>query len=112
MDEATLCERIALIQSGKILSIDTPDNIVNQYPEKLYAVKSDNISKLLNDLRTFESIGSCYAFGEYLHITFKKDSETNEQELMNYVKNTGYGNIEIKIITPTIEDCFIKQMNN
>ncbi|MEO7293640.1 MAG: ABC transporter ATP-binding protein [Ginsengibacter sp.] len=112
MDEATLCERIALIQSGKILSIDTPGNIVRQYPEKLYAVKSDKISKLLKDLRAFEIIGSCYAFGEYLHITFKKDNETNEQELMNYVNSKGYHNIEIKIIMPTIEDCFIRLMEN
>jgi ABC-2 type transport system ATP-binding protein len=51
MDEATLCERIALIQNGKIMSIDTPDNIIRQFLENLYAIKAKNMSKLLNDLR-------------------------------------------------------------
>ena len=46
MDEATLCDRIALIQNGKILSIDTPDKIVESYPDELYAIKADNMYRL------------------------------------------------------------------
>src|SRR6187399_733326 len=56
MDEATLCERIALIQSGKILSVDSPANIIHAYPEKLYAIRSENIYKLLTDLREYNEI--------------------------------------------------------
>src|SRR5213079_3679686 len=51
MDEATLCDRIALIQSGSILSIDTPENIVKAYPGELYAVKAKDMYKLAHDLR-------------------------------------------------------------
>src|SRR5690606_25941223 len=32
MDEAVLCERIALIQNGRIMSVDTPQNIIDSYP--------------------------------------------------------------------------------
>jgi len=107
MDEATLCDRIALIQSGKILSIDTPQNIVKAYDGDLYAVKAGNMYKLLNDLRNYEKSLTCFAFGEYLHLTFK-DNTDYSQETLNYLKDKGHQNVELKKITPTIEDCFIK----
>jgi len=40
MDEANLCDRIAFLQGGKILSIDTPSNITDQFPWQLFAIKS------------------------------------------------------------------------
>ncbi|MEO6902247.1 MAG: ABC transporter ATP-binding protein [Bacteroidia bacterium] len=109
MDEATLCERIALIQSGKIMSINTPQTIVNQFPEKLYAVKANNMSKLLTDLRLNEQVESCNAFGEYHHITLKQTKGDEIAELKNNLQS--HTEVEVKIITPTIEDCFIKLMN-
>ena len=39
MNEAKLCDRIALIQNGKILEIDTPQNIVDRFDNNLYAVR-------------------------------------------------------------------------
>lgn len=112
MDEASLCERIALIQEGKILSIDTPQNIIKQYAQSLYAVKSAPMSKLLTDLRAYEAIGACYAFGEYHHVTFKQQHNDAGEALVNYLEAKGYTGIECKLIEPTIEDCFIKLMNN
>lgn len=50
MDEAMLCERIALIQKGRIMGVDTPGNILKGYPVKLYAARSENIYHLLKDL--------------------------------------------------------------
>jgi ABC-2 type transport system ATP-binding protein len=108
MDEATLCDRIALIQTGKILSIDTPANIVKAYSGKLFEVKSDTIHKLPADLRTYESTLSCFAFGEYMHITFKNDKTDNSAPLLNYLTEKGHNGIELKKVKPTIEDCFIK----
>ena len=64
MDEASLCERIALVQSGKILSIDTPKQIIDQYPKKLFAIKASKMSRLLADLRVNDLIESCNSFGE------------------------------------------------
>lgn len=111
MDEATLCERIALIQKGSILSINTPQKIVEQFPEKLYAIKSNNMSLLLQNLRANEHISSCNAFGEYHHITFKKEVNINaENQLVEQLKLNGNKEIEIKQIEPTIEDCFINLM--
>ncbi len=111
MDEATLCERIALIQNGDILSIDTPKNIITQFPERLFAVKSDDMGKLLDDLRKTGIVKSCNAFGAYHHVTFLNDEKERQQALVHLLKEHQHTNIELKPITPTIEDCFIRLMN-
>ena len=108
MDEATLCERIALIQNGSIMSIDTPQNIIAQFPENLFAVKSGNMGSLLQDLRNTEIVKSCNAFGAYHHITFRNDNQDIKERLIRILEEKRHTNIELKPITPTIEDCFIK----
>ncbi|MDH7461323.1 ABC transporter ATP-binding protein [Chitinophagaceae bacterium 26-R-25] len=110
MDEANLCERIALIQNGELLSVDTPEKIVASYPQQLYAVKADNMHKILNDARGYENLQSVYAFGEYLHATFKNDAAQNETTLTAYLQQKNNSGIEIKKIEPTIEDSFIRLM--
>ena len=76
MDEASLCDRIALIQNGQFLKIDTPKNIVNQYENKLWAVQSDNMYKLLNDLRANELTSNCFAFGDKHHVSVESGQLT------------------------------------
>lgn len=98
MDEAGLCERIALIQQGKIMSINTPQQIINQYQKTIYAMKSNNNYQLLLQLRANPNVDTCYIFGEYLHVTFITDTP---------VEMPG---VEIKKIEPGIEDCFISLM--
>ncbi len=110
MDEATLCDRIALIQSGKILSLDTPALIVNQYPELLYAVKAENMNQLLKDVRVLQQMDNCFAFGEYLHVSLK--TEADLEEMTTALTAKGHAGIEVKQIEPTIEDCFIKLMKS
>ncbi|HTL07969.1 MAG TPA: ABC transporter ATP-binding protein [Chitinophagaceae bacterium] len=110
MDEAALCERIALIQRGKILTVDTPAKITSAYPDKLYAIRASSMSHLLTDLRNFKNISSCYAFGEYHHISFQRHNNDNKESLLQYLQAKQYQNIEIKEIAPSVEDCFIKLM--
>jgi ABC-2 type transport system ATP-binding protein len=111
MDEAAICERIALMQDGKIMSIDTPKNIISEFAENLYAIKSNNMSKLLNDLRKIKEIKSCNSFGEYHHITFTEDTDSTKTSLLQILQSRSHIGTELKLITPTIEDCFIKLMN-
>jgi ABC-2 type transport system ATP-binding protein len=111
MDEATLCERIALIQGGKILSIDTPDAIIGQFPTELYAIKADHMSALLRDLRQNDHIASCFSFGEYHHITFKKQTGQTQYLLMAELAARDHHGLEIKPTRPTIEDCFINLLH-
>jgi len=109
MDEASLCDRVALIQSGKILSIDTPENITNQYSHKLFAIKSNNLYKLSKDLKEFKSTRSVYLFGQYLHYT-SNDNNLNTQEIEQFLFQKGHHEIEIKTIKASIEDCFMDLM--
>ncbi|MGB0524523.1 MAG: ABC transporter ATP-binding protein [Flammeovirgaceae bacterium] len=108
MDEASLCEKIALIQDGQILSIDTPTTIIQQFPDDLFAIKSSNMSDLLKSLQQDELIASANAFGEYHHITFRENNLAYKDVLLQSF--TPEDQVECKSITPTIEDCFIKLM--
>ncbi len=108
MDEASLCEKIALIQEGKILSVDTPSAIIAQYPKQLYAVKSHQMGKLLDKLRRTPEIDSANAFGEYHHITFVEDKPIEKEQLAQLLQLNE--ELIMTNTTPTIEDCFIDLM--
>lgn len=112
MDEATLCERIALIQDGKIMSIDTPEQIRADFPEALFAVKSNQMSALLKDLRQIDLVKSCNSFGEFHHVTMTQPDSVHQQDLKEILTQKGHSEIDWKVIDPTIEDCFIHLMNH
>jgi ABC-type multidrug transport system ATPase subunit len=96
MDEARLCDRIALIQQGRILSIETPEKIIAGFPEKLYRAHSENNYRLLLELRQNPRVKSAFMSGEYLHIVFAADADETIPNLT--------------MIEPAIEDCFIYLM--
>ena len=105
MDEARLCDRIALMQNGKFLRIDSPDNIIASYPQRLWSVTADNMHRLLNDLRSCPYLKSSFSFGASYHVTMVESATA--AMLDEYLINKGYGNIEITEIKPTVEDCFM-----
>lgn len=108
MDEANLCDRIALIQNGRIMSINTPQEIINSYPNQLYAIRSAEMSRLLRDLRKLPQIETCYSFGEYHHFTVKEGLKDVEKIIKDELCH--HHQVEFKSIPPTIEDCFIDLM--
>lgn len=107
MDEAELCDRIALIQHGKILQIDTPQEIIKHYPKKIYDVRSDNMYRLIESLKSFEHHYSVYPFGEFVHYSDKRE-DFNPQELQQYLAANDHQNIKIEITKTTIEDTFME----
>ncbi len=109
MDEASLCDRVALIQNGKIMQIDTPQNIENSFERELISLKADNIYKLLQDLRNYPEMHSVFPFGQTLHYT-SVSGKVNSKELTNYLEQNKHQNIEIKPIKANIEDCFMELM--
>ncbi|WP_353721039.1 ABC transporter ATP-binding protein [Dyadobacter sp. 676] len=110
MDEASLCGRIALIQDGKILSIDTPQNIVGAYPDRLLAVKANEMYRLLKALEAYPGIMNSYAFGEYAHAAFR-DAHADLDALRAYLREQGLTGVEVKDADVTIEDSFIKLLH-
>ena len=106
MDEAVQCERIALIQEGQFLTIDTPEGIVRAYTQTLWEVRSDKMHRLLTDLRGIKGVKTAFAFGEYHHVTVDTSALTIDS-LREQLEKLGHKKIVIEAIEPTIEDCFM-----
>lgn len=111
MDEAAMCDRIALIQKGRFLKIETPEEIKKQFGHKLYTVKSEEMFRLLNDLRNNDIIRTCYAFGDSHHITLKNE-EYFIDNLYETLKKKGHKSLEITETAAGIEDCFMELTTN
>jgi ABC-2 type transport system ATP-binding protein len=118
MDEANMCQRIALIQEGKILSVDTPKNIISRYPGELFSVAADDMIGLLHELRNISFIKSCYAFGSSHHVSLKgnlatgQSADADSEMLFQELNKKNYPGLRIERIEPTIEDCFIQFMTH
>ncbi len=110
MDEAGLCDKVALIQNGKILSIDTPQGIVNNFSKPLMAVKSSKMLHLLKDLEQKEFVENVYPFGEYHHVVMKDKS--GEQLLQQFIQRRNDETTVLYDAKPNIEDCFIALMKS
>lgn len=106
MDEAVQCDRIALIQEGQFLTIDTPEGIVRAYTQTLWEVRSDKMHRLLTDLRGIKGVKTAFAFGEYHHVTVDTSALTIDS-LRELFEKLGHKKIVIEAIEPTIEDCFM-----
>ncbi len=111
MDEAGLCDRIALIQDGNIMQIDTPQGITSQYPGKLLAIRSGNMYQLKLDLINYNDCKSVYIFGQFLHYN-SKSGKPLPDELKLYLSGKGHSDIKIEHIDAGVEDCFIELMSD
>lgn len=105
MDEAGLCDRIALMDKGTILAIDSPANLVKRFPYDLYEVKASNRLTLLKILRSHQRVLSAYAFGEFAHAVFTDGTDLSEVNV--YLSAAGQSGIIIRPVAPTIEDYFV-----
>ena len=106
MDEAALCDRIAFIQNGSILEIDTPKAIVKHFSKTLYNISADNMYQLMESLRAYEHTYSAYPFGEYVHYSDNRiDFKPNE--LNDYLNSKDLNEVTIELTQPTIEDTFM-----
>ena len=113
MDEASRCDRVALIHRGRILDIDAPATISANYPLPLLAVRASERYRLIGALRAFPHVHSVHPFGEDLHFTDARrdaDPEAIAAELRTYLEGQGFGDVMAKPITAGIEDSFIALM--
>ena len=108
MDEATLCDRIALIQDGEFLRIDTPQGIISSYGDTLWAVRSDGMHRLLDDLRAYDDTLTAFSFGETYHVTVRNTARP--QAMAAYLEGLGHGAVSVLPADATIEDCFMSLM--
>ena len=110
MDEANLCDRVAFIQNGRILDVDSPKRITEKFQRKIIRVRSDEMFRLINDLRKFEKAESVFAFGQYVHFTGAND-DVEESELDFYLEKLNHKNVQVEEIPPEIEDVFMSMQS-
>ncbi|MCB0733269.1 MAG: ABC transporter ATP-binding protein [Bacteroidetes bacterium] len=108
MDEAARCDRIAMIQKGRILGIATPEEISSSFKGSLIAMKSHRMYELLLALRTHPAVAECFAFGEFLHVTLKPSAD--EQSLEATIREQ-FNDLVIHPVTPGIENVFMQLLN-
>lgn len=108
MDEAGLCDRVALIQKGTIMTIDTPENITESYSRRLLAVRATEMNRLLTALEKFPGKSKVYPSGIYHHLVV--DHDVAAGQVTAWLEEKGFLDIECKQIKPSIEDCFMELM--
>lgn len=108
MDEAMQCDRIALIQDGEFLKVNTPQGIISSYSERLWAVRSDEMHQLLGHLRSCDEVKTAFSFGETFHITVSDKATT--ESLIGHLSRLGHHNVAVTPIEASIEDCFMALM--
>jgi ABC-type multidrug transport system ATPase subunit len=108
MDEAVRCDRVALIQSGRLLSIDTPQKIREGFSKRLFTVKSSEKYRLIKTLRKNPDVITAYPFGDSMHVTLKGDA--GEELLSRYLSDEGFSDVVIREAEAGIEDRFLELM--
>jgi ABC-2 type transport system ATP-binding protein len=108
MDEAMRCDRVALIQNGSLLAVETPVKIRESFSRKLFMVKADEKFKLITTLRNYPGIVTAYPFGDSVHVTFT-DDQVNDS-LFSFLGEAGLKDVTVKETTAGIEDRFLELM--
>ena len=110
MDEAKRCDRIALINGGRILDMDTPERLVAGMGDNLYNASARDMYPLLLALRDMPEVQDCYTFGATLHVVAGADF--NPEEISVRLNRMGFDDVEIYPAKGDIEDLFIKLAGN
>ncbi len=108
MDEAMRCDRIALIQNGNLLAVDTPMAVKNEFRRKLFSIRSAEKYKLIIALRSLDETISSFPFGESVHVTFKNDRLPGNIDSL--LREKGISDASITETESGIEDRFLELM--
>lgn len=113
MDEANRCDRVALVQRGHILAIDTPKAITASFDRPLFAIRAADRYGTLRALREYQHTKSVYPFGETLHFADARDDVAPDQiarDVSTFLGERGIANAGVSATSPTIEDTFMARM--
>ncbi len=110
MDEAALCDRVALMQTGRLMSVEKPQNIVNSFSGNILTVKVTRMHPLLDELTGFDGTDRVYRFGDTIHLTTRRNPEEMKERIYHHLTEKGYQNIVVTQAEPVIEDCFLALM--
>ena len=115
MDEAGRCDRVALMQRGRLLAVDAPAAITASFGRPLLGARAADRYALLRAVRGWPTIGSAYPFGETVHVTDARDgvpAARSAEELAAHLRAAGLGDATVAEAAPTIEDVFMARMGD
>ncbi len=108
MDEADRCDTVAMMKSGKFLTVDSPSDIVAQFDRRLLSVRSDDMFRLLHDLRSMETVEKCYTFGDTHHVTLKDGADVSVDGIAGRLGSEyGHTGVTVREISASLEDCYM-----
>lgn len=108
MDEANRCDRVAMMKSGRFLTVDSPSDIISGFGKRLFAARSDEMFRLLQDLRAVPDVEKCYTFGDTHHFTLRAGSHADAALLAAQLAScSGHRNVEVKEIRASLDDCYM-----
>lgn len=110
MDEASLCNRIGLIQDGTLLNVNTPLQILSEFKGNLVAVSTEEVYKFLLVLNEENWIDNAYASGQQVNVVL--DDAEKVARFKQYIPSLHIPYTDIKEISPNTEDCFIQLMRS
>ena len=113
MDEATRCDRVALMQRGRLLATDTPQQIAASFDRPLLAVQAADRYRALLALRERPRTQAVYPFGESLHyVDARRDvaADAIAADVVAFLTARGFAGVRVAPATPTVEDAFIARM--
>lgn len=107
MDEASLCDRIAMILDGSVIGLGSPAEIISRFPNRIYSVSGGNMFQTLGALRSVRGVLDCSSFGSACHVSVTDDGP-DETGLAEALRSAGIEGCDVRRMTPGIEDCFIR----
>lgn len=107
MDEASLCDRIAMILDGSVIGLGSPVEIISRFPNRIYSVSGGNMFQTLGALRGVRGVLDCSSFGSACHVSVTDDG-SDETGLAEALRCAGIEGCDVRRMTPGIEDCFIR----
>ena len=113
MDEADRCDRVALVQGGRLLAVDTPKAVAESFDRPLLAVRADDRYRALHALRERADTRTVYPFGETLHYVDRRadvPADRIARELRDFLSAQGFRDVSVEPSAATVEDAFIARM--
>ena len=108
MDEADRCDRVAMMKSGRFLTVDSPADIISKFDRRLFAARSEEMFRLLQDLKSIADVERCYTFGDTHHFILKRDSHAGAEDLAEQLRSAcGHRSVEVNEVPASLEDCYM-----
>ena len=116
LDEAERCQRVALMDRGRILTVSTPDALRQETAEALVELIARPRRQAALWLRAQAEIADVESFGERLHVTLRGtaalEAAAAGQRLASGLVAQGVTVESVRTVRPTLEDVFISRIRD